>query len=70
MNLDAIADARRHPHAFDQGNPMAERNTRRAMYLTMAMMVIEIAGGWREIDRPQDIAAWSVDHPDAGSAAA
>lgn len=31
---------------------------------------IEIAGGWREIDRPQDIAAWSVDHPDAGSAAA
>ena len=46
MNLDAIADARRHPHAFDQGNPMAERNTRRAMYLTLAMMVIEITGGW------------------------
>ena len=46
MNLDAIADARRHPHAFDQGNPMAERNTRRAVYLTLAMMVIEIAGGW------------------------
>ena len=46
MNLDAIADARRHPHAFDQGNPMAERNTRRAMYLTLVMMVVEIAGGW------------------------
>ena len=31
---------------------------------------IEIAGGWREIDRPQDIAAWSADHPDANPAAA
>lgn len=31
---------------------------------------IEIAGGWREIDRPQDIAAWSAGHPDANAAAA
>lgn len=31
---------------------------------------IEIAGGWREIDRPQDIAAWSAGHPDANPAAA
>ncbi|RDY67538.1 CDF family Co(II)/Ni(II) efflux transporter DmeF [Lysobacter soli] len=46
MNLDAIADSRRHSHAFDQGNPLAERNTRRAMWLTLAMMVIEITGGW------------------------
>ena len=46
MNLDALADSRRHPHTFDQGNPLAERNTRRAMWLTMAMMVVEIAGGW------------------------
>lgn len=46
MDLDAIAGSRRHSHAFDQGNPLAERNTRRAMWLTMAMMVVEIAGGW------------------------
>ena len=45
-NLDALAAARSHSHAFDQGNPLAERNTRRAMILTLAMMVIEIAGGW------------------------
>lgn len=31
---------------------------------------VEVAGGWREIDRPQDIAAWSADHPAAGAAAA
>ena len=46
MNLDALAESRRHSHAFDEGNPMAERNTRRAMWLTLAMMVVEIAGGW------------------------
>jgi len=31
---------------FDAGNPLAERNVRRAMWLTAAMMVVEIAGGW------------------------
>jgi cation diffusion facilitator family transporter len=46
MNLDAAAQLRTHTHAFDEGNPLAERNTRRAMLLTAAMMVIEIAGGW------------------------
>ena len=46
MNIDAIAESRRHSHAFDEGNPLAERNTRRAMWLTLAMMVVEIAGGW------------------------
>ena len=46
MNLDAVAAARRHPHAFDHGNPLAERNTRRAMWLTVAMMAVEIVGGW------------------------
>lgn len=46
MSLDALAAARRHSHAFDPGNPLAERNTRRAMTLTFAMMVVEIAGGW------------------------
>ncbi len=31
---------------FDTGNPLAEANIRRAFWLTTAMMVIEIAGGW------------------------
>lgn len=46
MTLQAAADLRKHHHAFDEGNPLAERNTRRAAMLTAAMMVIEIAGGW------------------------
>jgi len=36
----------RHSHVFDDGNPLAERNTRWAMALTAVMMVAEIAGGW------------------------
>ena len=37
-----------HCHAprFDSGNPLAEASIRRAFWLTTAMMVIEIAGGW------------------------
>jgi cation diffusion facilitator family transporter len=31
---------------FDAGNPLAERGIRRALWLTVVMMVIEIAGGW------------------------
>jgi cation diffusion facilitator family transporter len=31
---------------FDAGNPLAERGIRRALWLTVAMMVVEIAGGW------------------------
>ena len=31
---------------FDSGNPLAEASIRRAFWLTSAMMVIEIAGGW------------------------
>lgn len=46
MSLDALAAARRHRHAFSEGNPMAEKNTRRAMILTVLMMGVEIAGGW------------------------
>lgn len=46
MNLDTAAQSRVHSHRFDAGNPLAERNTRRAMWLTAAMMVVEIAGGW------------------------
>lgn len=46
MDLDAAALSHTHAHRFDQGNPLAERNTRRAMWLTAAMMGVEIAGGW------------------------
>lgn len=49
MNHEILASearARVHAHRFDTGNPLAERNTRRAMWLTVAMMVVEIAGGW------------------------
>lgn len=46
MNLEALARSRQHSHVFSQGNPMAEKNTRRAMALTLVMMVVEIAGGW------------------------
>ncbi|CAN5671188.1 CDF family Co(II)/Ni(II) efflux transporter DmeF [soil metagenome] len=35
-----------HTHAFGETNPLAERNTRWAVVLTAAMMVVEIAGGW------------------------
>ena len=35
-----------HSHVFDEGNPLAERNTRWAVLLTAAMMVAEIVGGW------------------------
>lgn len=36
----------RHDHAFSQGNPAAERGTRLVMWITAAMMVIEIIAGW------------------------
>src|SRR5690348_9535701 len=35
-----------HSHVFDEGNPLAQRNTLLAVLLTAAMMVAEIAGGW------------------------
>lgn len=35
-----------HSHIFHEGNPLAEKNTARAVMLTAVMMVIEIAGGW------------------------
>ncbi|WON77993.1 CDF family Co(II)/Ni(II) efflux transporter DmeF [Serratia sp. UGAL515B_01] len=35
-----------HSHAFDEGNPLAEKNTRWAVLLTASMMIIEIMGGW------------------------
>jgi cation diffusion facilitator family transporter len=35
-----------HHHVFDEGNPMAERGTRLVMWITAAMMVVEIVAGW------------------------
>ena len=35
-----------HAHAFDDGNPLAQRATLWAAVLTAVMMVVEIAGGW------------------------
>ena len=46
MQETATLDDRRHSHVFDEGNPLAERNTRWVVWLTATMMVAEIAGGW------------------------
>lgn len=35
-----------HSHLFDEGNPLAERNTRWAVAITAVMMVVEIASGY------------------------
>ncbi|MDE2402071.1 MAG: CDF family Co(II)/Ni(II) efflux transporter DmeF [Burkholderiales bacterium] len=35
-----------HDHVFDQGNALAERGARIVTWVTIAMMVIEITGGW------------------------
>ena len=35
-----------HTEVFDTGNPLAERNTRWAIGLTVITMIVEIAGGW------------------------
>jgi len=35
-----------HDHIFDAGNHAAERGTRAVMWITAAMMVVEIAAGW------------------------
>lgn len=35
-----------HDHIFDEGNQAAERGTRAVMWITAAMMVVEIAAGW------------------------
>lgn len=37
---------RAHNHRFDTGNPLAEKNTTLAVWLTLTMMVLEIAGGY------------------------
>ena len=35
-----------HHHVFDEGNYAAERGTRAVMWITAAMMIVEIAAGW------------------------
>jgi len=45
MSIPKAADWN-HSHAFDEGNPLAERNTRRAVLLTAVMMAAEIIGGY------------------------
>jgi len=35
-----------HEHVFDAGSPAAERGTRAVMWITAAMMVVEIIAGW------------------------
>ncbi len=35
-----------HHHIFHSGNPAAERGTRAVMWITAAMMVVEIVAGW------------------------
>lgn len=46
MTTEHPATAPQHTHAFNQSNPLAERNTRWAMWLTAVTMVAEIIGGW------------------------
>ena len=35
-----------HEHVFDSGNHLAERGAKAVMWITLAMMVVEIVGGW------------------------
>jgi cation diffusion facilitator family transporter len=46
MTQALAADSLKHSHRFDEGNPLAEKNTLRVAVLTAVMMVIEITGGW------------------------
>jgi len=46
MSTSATPENWTHSHVFDEGNPLAERNTRWAVVLTATMMVVEILGGY------------------------
>ncbi len=46
MTQSLSAGGLKHSHKFDEGNPLAEKNTLRVAVLTAVMMLIEIAGGW------------------------
>ena len=39
-------DSYQHSHVFDEGNPLAEKNTLRVVVLTALMMVVEIVSGY------------------------
>ena len=45
MHTDKLSDWT-HEHVFDEGSPAAERGTRIVMWITAAMMVVEIVAGW------------------------
>ena len=45
-NISLSAANFTHAHVFNEGNPLAERNTRWAVVVTALMMVTEIVGGW------------------------
>ena len=44
--MQVESNHRIHDHVFDEGNPLAERNTLWAVVLTVVMMVAEITSGW------------------------
>ena len=46
MQSSYTAKGWQHAHIFDEGNPLAERNTLWAAVLTAVMMVVEIVGGY------------------------
>ncbi|MFC3051130.1 CDF family Co(II)/Ni(II) efflux transporter DmeF [Kordiimonas pumila] len=46
MNTSVSIKKWQHSHVFDEGNPLAERNTRWAVAITFITMIAEIAGGW------------------------
>src|SRR5688572_18894128 len=46
MNIEPASGSHCRTPRFDAGNPLAERGVRRALWLTVVMMIVEIAGGW------------------------
>ncbi|WP_115559258.1 CDF family Co(II)/Ni(II) efflux transporter DmeF [Xanthomonas dyei] len=46
MSITPTAPHCAQSHRFASTNPLAERNTRKAVILTVVMMVVEIVGGW------------------------
>lgn len=46
MQASPTAQDWAHSHVFNEGNPLAERNTRWVVVLTAVMMFAEITGGW------------------------
>lgn len=46
MSNPVTTDPGKHTHHFNEGNPLAEKNTARVVALTTLMMVVEIVGGY------------------------